>query len=103
MWAEKNRLGSCHAGSSLLLAIRMPIDHSWMESRGEEQLLKQAMGESPTLRDYYYILCRIRITFQAKMHDTFRILTLKRPFPEREEAQEIFLVPTLSPISDHRA
>ena len=28
------------------------------------------------------------------MHDRFRILTLKRPLPERSEAKEIFLVPT---------
>ena len=28
------------------------------------------------------------------MHDRFRILTVKRPLPERSEAKEIFLVPT---------
>jgi MFS family permease len=41
--------------------------------------------------------------FRQKMHDRFRILTLKLPLPERSEAKEIFLVPTLSPKSDHRA
>jgi len=28
------------------------------------------------------------------MHDRLRILTLKRPLPERSEAKKIFLVPT---------
>src|SRR6266487_4626871 len=32
--------------------------------------------------------------FRQKMHDRFRILTLKRPLPERSEAKKIFLVPT---------
>ena len=32
--------------------------------------------------------------FRQKMHDRFRILTVKRPLPEGSEAKEIFLVPT---------
>ena len=66
----------------------------------------QPKKDGPKVRpDFQYLAYFVSYTsfFEQKMHDRFRLLTLKFPLQKRPEAKEILLVPTLSPKSDHRA
>ena len=60
-------------------------------------------NDGPNIRhDFQFLAYSVEYAslFRQKMRNRFRILTLKLPLPERSEAKETFLVPTLSPKSD---